>query len=378
MPDYATLRLIWWLLLGIILIGFAVTEGFDMGMGILLPFITRTNNERRIAINTVGPVWEGNQVWFILAGGAVFAAWPYLYAVSFSGFYLAMLLVLAALILRPVSFKYRSKVDSPIWRRAWDCGHFIGGLVPALVFGVAIGNILQGAPFHFNESLRSFYTGSFFDLFSPFALLCGVVSVAMFAMQGGFYLSVKTEDPVRSRAITAARIAGLIVIVLFAVGGYWIAYGIKGFELQHFTAFAGPSNPLHKVVTIQVGAWLDNYKKYDWMMLAPIFGFAGALLAIITAKLGKGRFAFCCSSLSLAGIVTTFGVSMFPFLFPSSTNPNQSLVIWDASSSRTTLFIMLIAACIFIPIILAYTSWVYRVMRGKVTTQSITENKASY
>ncbi|MDQ0995893.1 cytochrome d oxidase subunit CydB [Phyllobacterium ifriqiyense] len=182
--DYETLRLIWWVLLGTLLIGFAVTDGFDLGIGTLLPFIAKNDMERRVVINTIGPIWEGNQVWLIVGGGVIFAAWPPLYAVSFSGFYLAMFVILAALIIRPVAFKYRSKRESLLWRSAWDWALFVGGFVPALIFGVAVGNVIQGVPFRFNNELRIFYEGSFFGLLNPFALLCGVLSVAMLVMHG--------------------------------------------------------------------------------------------------------------------------------------------------------------------------------------------------
>ena len=163
--SFELLRVIWWALLGVLLIGFALTDGFDMGVGALLPFVGRTDVERRVAINTIGPVWEGNQVWFILGGGAIFAAWPPLYAVSFSGFYLAMFAVLAALILRPVGFKYRSKRDSAAWRNGWDWALFVGGAAPALLFGVAVGNVLLGVPFHLTEDLMPMYDGSFYGKF---------------------------------------------------------------------------------------------------------------------------------------------------------------------------------------------------------------------
>lgn len=189
--DYETLRIIWWLLIGILLIGFAIMDGFDLGVAMWLPWLGRTDIERRILINSIGPTWEGNQVWFILGGGAIFAAWPTLYALSFSGFYMAMLVVLLALILRPVGFKYRSKLDNPTWRAFWDWALFIGGFVPALIFGVAVGNVIQGVPFYFDESLRVFYTGSFFELLNPFALGCGLLSVLMLAMHGVFFYSSK-------------------------------------------------------------------------------------------------------------------------------------------------------------------------------------------
>jgi cytochrome d ubiquinol oxidase subunit II len=171
--DYYTLKLIWWLFVGVLLIGFALLGGFDLGVGTLLPFVGRTDTQRRVILNAIGPTWEGNQVWFITAGGALFAAWPMVYATAFSGFYWALLLVLFALFFRPVGFEYRSKVEDPRWRSAWDWGLFVGGSVPALVFGVAFGNLLQGVPFHFDVFLRSYYTGSFWGLLNPFALLAG-------------------------------------------------------------------------------------------------------------------------------------------------------------------------------------------------------------
>ncbi|HEY1561490.1 MAG TPA: cytochrome d ubiquinol oxidase subunit II, partial [Caulobacteraceae bacterium] len=199
MPNpfaYETLRLIWWVLLGALLIGFALTDGFDLGVAALLPFVARTDSERRIIINTIGATWEGNQVWFIFGGGAIFAAWPFVYAIAFSGFYLAMFLVLCALILRPVAFKYRSKRPSRGWRSFWDWALFVGGFVPALVFGVAVGNVLQGAPFRLDDDLRASYLGHFFGLFTPFTLLCGLLSVAMVVLHGAAWLTIKGEKGV--------------------------------------------------------------------------------------------------------------------------------------------------------------------------------------
>ena len=182
--DYQTLRVIWWLLLGVLLIGFAVMDGFDLGVGTLLPFVAKTDEERRLVLNTIGPVWEGNQVWLVLGGGAIFAAWPPLYAVSFSGFYLAMFLILFALILRPVGFKYRGKMPSQRWRNNWDRHLFIGGFIPALIMGVAVGNVLLGVPFAIDDTARISYEGHLIGLLTPFALLAGLVSVAMLVAHG--------------------------------------------------------------------------------------------------------------------------------------------------------------------------------------------------
>lgn len=371
MSDYEIFRLLWWAVLGVLLIGIAVMDGFDMGSGILLPWVGRNDIERRIVINTVGPVWEGNQVWLILGGGAIFAAWPAIYAVAFSGFYLAMLLLLCSLILRPVGFKFRSKISDPGWRETWDWALFVGGLVPALVFGVAFGNVLQGVPFRFDDTLRMTYTGSLFGLFNPFALLCGLVSVAMLTMHGGSWLAVKTEGALTRRAQSAALVAALATLVLFALGGLWAAH-LNGYVLRSFPGMAAPSNPLNKRVAREVGALMHNYGVAPWTMLAPAVGVGGAALATLLLMLRRlPKLAFVCSALSIAGIIATAGASLFPFMLPSSLDPVSSLTVWDASSSLTTLIVMTGATVIFLPIILGYTAWVYHVLRGPVTPDTI-------
>lgn len=371
--DYETLRVIWWVLLGVLLIGFAVLDGFDLGVAMWLPWIAKTDIDRRVLINSIAPTWEGNQVWFILGGGAIFAAWPALYALSFSGFYFAMLLVLLALILRPVGFKYRSKVNNQQWRAFWDYSLFIGGFVPALIFGVAIGNVLQGVPFHFDGSLRPFYTGSFIGLLNPFALLCGVLSVVMLAMHGAFFLNVKTEGHLQQRARKAAKISAFLTLLIFIAAGFWVHYGVDGYSLTSLVPHDGPSNPLYKTAVQSADAWFTNYTNMPATLLAPAFGIIAAFLALICAKYTKPAFVF--SALSVAGIIATVGVSMFPFILPSSTNPSQSLVVWDSSSSHLTLFVMLTATAILLPIVMLYTTWVYRVLRGKVTEKTIFENQ---
>ena len=232
MLDYSTLKLIWWLLVGVLLVGFAIMDGHDMGVGTLLPFVGKGDEERRVVINTVGPHWDGNQVWFITGGGAIFAAWPLVYATAFSGFYWAMLAVLWALFFRPVGFDYRSKIHDARWRSTWDWGLFIGGAVPPLIFGVAFGNLLQGVPFSFDDYLVSTYTGSFWQLLNPFALLAGVVSSAMITMHGGMYLAHRTEGDIQGRAARAAVGAALVMVVAFVAAGLWLRFGgIEGFVI---------------------------------------------------------------------------------------------------------------------------------------------------
>jgi len=377
MPDYETLRVIWWALLGVLLIGIAVMDGFDLGSAILLPIIGRTDLERRIVINTVGPVWEGNQVWLILGGGAIFAAWPPLYAVAFSGFYLAMLLLLLSLILRPVGFKFRSEFEGTHWRNVWDGALFISGLVPALVFGVAFGNVLQGVPYRFDDMLRMTYEGSLIGLFNPFALLCGLVSIAMIVMHGATWLRVKTEAPLRDRAARAAAIAGAALIVLFLVGGVWAA-NLDGYAIARFAGTGAPSNPLTKDVTRAAGQLLANYGAHPWMLAAPIAAVAAAFIAaILSLRRIAAVAAFLSSAVAVAAVIATAGLSQFPFLLPSSLDPKSSLTVWDASSSRTTLAVMLAVTVVFLPIVSIYTGWVYRVMRGPVTAEQITKNSHS-
>jgi len=377
--DYETLRVIWWGLLGVLLIAFALTDGFDLGVGALLPFVARTDEERRMVINTVGATWEGNQVWFVLGGGAIFAAWPFVYAVSFSGFYLAMFLVLAALILRPVAFKYRSKRPSKAWRTFWDWALFTGGFVPALVFGVAVGNVLLGAPFRLDSDLRSFYEGSLLGLFTPFSLICGLLSVTMLVLHGAAWLGVKAErGPIQARARAIGVGAAILGLILFAVGGLFVAYGPIGFAIAGAVDPGGASNPLRTAVEARAGAWLTNYSLYPWMIAAPVLGGVGALAALLGLLRRSEPLSLAGSSISAVGIISTVGLSMFPFILPSSIDPQSSLTVWNASSSHTTLFIMLVVTIIFLPMILAYTAWVYRVLWGRSTTAALRINPDLY
>ncbi|MEJ2410348.1 MAG: cytochrome d ubiquinol oxidase subunit II [Novosphingobium sp.] len=377
--DYETLRLIWWVLLGVLLIGFTLTDGYDLGVAALMPFIGKTDEERRLAINAVAPHWEGHQVWFILGGGAIFAAWPFVYAVSFSGFYLAMFLLLAALILRPVSFKYRSKHADPAWRSRWDWAMFVSGFVPALVFGVAVGNVLLGLPFRLDNDLRTFYEGSLLGLFTPFALLTGLLSVAMIVMHGAGFLAVKIEEgPVLERARRIGTFAALLSILLFALGGVWVAMGQMGFRLEGVIDAQGPSNPHYAHTVAAPGAWLDNYGHHPWMILAPVLGFAGPLIALLGIRSRSHVLNLTGSSLATVGIIATVGLSMFPFIVPSAIDPQSSLTAWNASSSHLTLWIMLLVTLIFLPIVLAYTAWAIKVLFGRVTIEQVRTNPDFY
>jgi len=372
--DYPTLKLIWWLLVGVLLIGFAIMDGHDMGVGTLLPFVAKDDVERRVVINTVGPHWDGNQVWFITGGGAIFAAWPLVYATAFSGFYWAMLAVLWALFFRPVGFDYRSKIANPTWRTTWDWGLFVGGAVPPLIFGVAFGNLFQGVPFHFESNLMPIYTGSFWGLLNPFALLCGVVSTAMITFQGATYLMHRTEGEIHRRTRSAMLAFGSLLLLTFSAAGVWLWQGIDGYAIASTMDFAALPDPLAKEVIRQPGAWLANYAKYPATMALPALAYAGTLAAMLLAVNGATLAAFVASSLAVVGVIGTAGASLFPFVMPSSTDLRSGLTVWDSVSSHLTLFIMLCATLIFMPLIIAYTSWAYKVMAGKVTAAYIREN----
>ncbi len=379
--DYATLRVIWWLLVGVLLIGFAIMDGFDLGLGATFRLIGRNDLERRALLEAIEPVWEGNQVWLVLGGGAVFAAWPLVYATSFAGLYLAMFLVLVALILRPVGFAYRDKLRDPRWRNTWDFALTLAGAVPSLLFGVAFANLFLGLPFHFDELYRVDNGGGLFSLLHPFALLGGVISLAMLVMHGNAYAAMKVGEPMASRARVVGSIAALVYLAAFLAGGLWLQSSIDGFRIVGSVDHAGPSDPTTKTVIMVAGAWLTNYHLWPWMRLAPVVAMAAALTTLVILRLPRGRWtktAFAASCLVQGGTILTAGFSLFPFMLPSSTHPNQSLTVWDASSSAKTLWLMLAAVTVLLPVVIAYTAWVFRVLKGRITLESMHDHEGPY
>ncbi|MEY4726007.1 MAG: hypothetical protein RLZ36_634 [Pseudomonadota bacterium] len=376
MLDYMTLKLIWWLLVGVLLIGFAIMDGHDMGVGTLLPVLARDDTDRRVMINTVAPHWDGNQVWFITAGGAVFAAWPFVYAIAFSGLYWALLLVLAALFFRPVGFEYRSKLPDPRWRNAWDWGIFAGSAVPALVFGVAFGNLFQGVPFIVDDTMRSFYSGSFWALLNPFALLCGVVSLSLLALQGATFVAHRTDGALQQRAKDVGQILVFVLMGSFSLAGVFIV-GMDGYTLSAIGDVNQTLNPLMKEVTRTPGGWLSNFMAYPALWFVPALAYVGALGALLSLRMGMTILGFVGSSLACVSVILTAGVALFPFVLPSSEAPNVSLTLWDSASSHYTLNVMFWVALIFTPIVLGYTAWAYRVMAGKVTRDYVAANDKS-
>ena len=377
MIDYEFLRIIWWVLVIVLLIGFSVTDGFDMGVTALLPVAGKKEVEKRIMINSIAPHWDGNQVWLLTAGGAIFAAWPIVYSVAFSGFYIALFLVLAALFFRPIGFEYRAKIDNPTWRAVWDWGLFAGGFVPALVFGVAFGNLLQGVPFELNELSQVTYTGSFFALLNPFALLCGVLSLAMLVTHGANWLQMKTTAELRNRARAITQIGALVTLITFVLAGVWLSFK-EGYVVTSVLDHFAPSSPASgKEVAVEVGAWFKNFNETPALWIFPALVVIGALLNVVASKANRCGFAFFFSVLTMAGVIITAAASMFPFVMPSSTHPEQSLLMWDATSSELTLTLMFYLALVFVTISLLYTIWSYYKMFGRLDESFVEDNKNS-
>lgn len=378
MTMLAMLQFMGWAVVGLVMILFALTGGFDFGAGILLPFIGKNDNERRVIVNTIGPTWDGNQVWLITAGGAIFAIWPRVYAASFSGLYFAFLAVLWALFFRPVAFEYRSKLQSPRWRHFWDWALFVGSFLPALLIGVAIGNFFLGLPFQYDPiTLRFFYGDSMQDanallglvgLLRPFALFCGIVSVLLMLLQGSSYLTLRTAGAVYARSRQVMMHSAWMLIVLFIIGGIWITL-MPGY---HWTPMADALNhPLNNVVSLNQGGWLQNYQAYPLLYAVPLLGILAALAVIYYAKKEQALAAFISSSIALSGIIITMGIALFPFIIPSITHPEQSLLVWNASSSMRSLLGIEIVGVLMVPIILWYTLFVYKKLWGRNERMSI-------
>lgn len=376
MFDYDSLRVIWWALLGTLLIGFAIMDGFDFGVAGLLKVLGRNNEERKVLLEGIEPTWEGNQVWFIVAGGATFAAWPMLYAVSFSGMYFAIALVLLAFILRPVGFNFRGKIHDPRWASLWDWILTGSGVVVMLVAGVAFGNLFLGLPFQFDDDLRMSWRGGFFNLLHPFALLCGLVSLSMLLAHGACWAALKADHVIAARAVRVARAMTLMFAASYVLAGIWVAYGIPGYAVVGPVVTDGVSNPLYKQVAVG-GSWFASYMEYPWFWTAPLLALTAAVG--VQALIGRRSVAgFIASAVMVGGTIASAGFALFPFLLPSSLDPRSSLTVWDASSSRGTLQLMLIATAVLLPIVMVYTGWVYRVMHGRVTLAQVRKGHGGY
>ena len=335
-----TLNAVWFALIAVLFTGYAVLDGFDLGVGILHLVTGKNDNERRIALNAIGPVWDGNEVWLITGGGALFAAFPKVYATVFSGFYLAMMLVLLSLILRAVSLEFRSKNASPAWRNFWDWLFSIGSVLASVLFGVAVGNLMRGIPIDADGN----FTGTFFGLLNPFSILVGLLSLCMFTMQGATYLAVKTEGEQQKRAENWALRSYVAFIILYLVAASWGAIEAKPVAARYFASPAA------------------------WLAVAPLI--LGAIMLPLMLRKGRALGAFYASSLCIASLNLILAVGAYPLLAPSSSDPNNNLTAFNASSTPLTLKTMLIMALVGMPLVIAYTAWIYHAFRGKVRLEA--------
>jgi cytochrome bd ubiquinol oxidase subunit II len=333
--DPTALQTVWFVLFGVLIIGYAILDGFDLGAGVLSLF-AKKRGERRVYMNAIGPVWDGNEVWLLTGGGALFAAFPIVYATVFSSFYLAFMLLLVALIFRAVSLEFRSKVDSPGWQTFWDWGFGLGSLLPAVLFGVAVGNILRGIPLDATGT----FTGNFLTLLNPYAVLIGLLSLAMFTCHGAIYMAIKSEDRIHQRSLAWA-------------GRLWIGWVTLYVMATLLSIFVSPF--LFEGLTGNPLFWVLFLLLLVALLYVPV-GLRGGRLSL----------AFSASSAAIAAMIGLAGLSLWPRLVPSLTDLSYSLTAANASSTPRTLSTMLIIALIGMPLVVAYTIVIYRVFRGKV------------
>ncbi len=369
--DYETLKVIWWGLVLFLLVGFVVMDGFDLGVGMLLPVVGKTDDERRVLLNSVGPVWEGNQVWLIAGAGTLFAAWPLVYAAAFSALYVPFMFLLFGLFLRPVGFDYRSKLPDPVWRRWWDRALVVGGLLPTLVFGATLGFLLQGLPFRFDAALRIHYGA--FAFHWPLLLTAMGTVLALLLLHGASFLQCKTQGAIAARSARLALWLGPLASALFALGGVWLGE-MAGYRITAIGDLNGALTPLMKEVVAVPAGWLGNFVAHPVLWAVPVLGLLLPLVCALASRLGKSGLALVASGGACAAMMLTVAIALFPFVLPSSLDPASSLTLWDSTSSERTLLIMLGIVGVLMPVNIGYTLWVYRVVRGRVSAEQVRQH----
>lgn len=369
--DYETLKLVWWGLVLFLLVGFVVMDGFDLGVGMLLPVVGKTDDERRVLLNSVGPVWEGNQVWLIAGAGTLFAAWPLVYAAAFSALYVPFMFLLFGLFLRPVGFDYRSKLPDPVWRRWWDRALVVGGLLPTLVFGATLGLVLQGLPFRFDAALRIHYGA--FAFHWPLLLTAMGTALALLLLHGASFLQCKTQGAIAARSARLALWLGPLASALFALGGVWLGE-MAGYRITAIGDLNGALTPLMKEVVAVPAGWLGNFVAHPVLWAVPVLGLLLPLVCALASRLGKSGLALVASGGACAAMMLTVAIALFPFVLPSSLDPASSLTLWDSTSSERTLLIMLGIVGVLMPVNIGYTLWVYRVVRGRVSAEQVRQH----
>lgn len=369
--DYETLKVIWWGLVLFLLVGFVVMDGFDLGVGMLLLVVGKTDDERRVLLNSVGPVWEGNQVWLIAGAGTLFAAWPLVYAAAFSALYVPFMFLLFGLFLRPVGFDYRSKLPDPVWRRWWDRALVVGGLLPTLVFGATLGLVLQGLPFRFDAALRIHYGA--FAFHWPLLLTAMGTALALLLLHGASFLQCKTQGAIAARSARLALWLGPLASALFALGGVWLGK-MAGYRITAIGDLNGALTPLMKEVVAVPAGWLGNFVAHPVLWAVPVLGLLLPLVCALASRLGKSGLALVASGGACAAMMLTVAIALFPFVLPSSLDPASSLTLWDSTSSERTLLIMLGIVGVLMPVNIGYTLWVYRVVRGRVSAEQVRQH----
>lgn len=380
MLDYIFLKIAWWLIMGMVLIIYATTAGYDAGITMIMPFLRR-ETDRRIVLNTSAPVWDGNLSWIVFAGGGLFVVWPVVYSTAFSGMYAAMLCILWSLFFRPTGFDYRGKINHHRWRRFWDAGLLISGGLPVFIFGVAMGNCLIGFPFYFDTTtFQNYYTGNFFGLLNGFALLSGVASVLMVLMHGSVYMQQHTEGGLRALGRKLFFIFSILLFVCFSIAGLYIAFRMSG-----YTLIASPEDatlyPANNIVSYTKGAWLASYLVYPWKYYPPIIAYVALLVAWLANYFRRIVLCFWASAFTVGGMIATVGATLFPFLMPSSIMPSQSLTVWNSTSSQYALNIMLYVASILFVVIFIYKIFAFRTIWSKkhtITEKDLEENEHTF
>ena len=379
MLEFSILKIVWWMIVGVILMVYASTAGFDLGVTLIMPFL-RKEVDRRVALNASAPTWDGNQTWIVFAGGALFVVWPLVYSTAFSGMYFAMFAIVWGFFLRPPGYDYRSKIDSALWRRFWDWGLFTSSLIPVFIFGLAFGNCFHGYPFYFDTiTMRSFYVGGFGSLLNPIGIYCGIMALLMTIMHGFAYLARRTENPLRQTARVGHVISTLLTLAMFITAGFFVAH-MPGYILE--SSPVDPRNvPFDNVVSIKNGAWLESLNVYEWKRFAPGMMIVGALLSLWANYFRWYATCFWGSAMCVSGIIATAGATLFPFLMPSSIKPNQSITVWNGVSTQYALNTMLYVGIVILLIILAYKIFAYwSVWHDKktVSREDVAENEHTF
>lgn len=358
MFDYETLRLIAWLAIGLLIIAFIIIDSHDMGVGILLPFLGRTGNERYIIINYLASHWSGTQVLLVSAVATIFFIWPTVYAIAFPELYWVALILLVALLLRPIAFNYRTQITTSKWRKCWDWGIFFGSATPSILIGIAFGNLLLGIPFRLDDMMQATYEGNFFKLLHPFALYCGIVSLGLAILQGTSILAYKSLGQLQQNAIQTGRIVGVMMLILLSIAGFWI-FSLKGIVIDVMPGYNGIMTTLMKTAYSEQGAWLNNYRQLPILWLIPVLTYIMIILTLYLQSIKSTAWAFVASSATIATTVLTAIVILFPFVLPSSIDPAMSVTLWDGATSYYILVLILIIALIFIPSVFTYAARSY-------------------